>query len=230
MTRIQLPDCNVPLYCCSAASIQCVCTKTHTVAMQVFPPQRADILTWWPMKSKVQQPLVGFMVTFDINHWCTGSAVRFCPQDSSDHSLILLTKTGLYINTSLGGHLLDMRLLLPEGKKRSSSSNTAGGLLNSVPQAAKGQNLQVCFFSEEREKIVLTLESLLFLFITGVRGPVIFIGHTADILISAVYFWLWCQPLQFSSQNKRLWHVRMVRAVFTLVRVIRMGIINHWSF
>lgn len=50
------------------------------------------------------------------------------------------------------------------------------------------------FFPEEREKIVLTLESPLFLFITGVRGPVIFIGHTADILISTVHFWLWCQP------------------------------------
>lgn len=197
----------------------CVCTKTYTVATQVFPPQQADRLTWWPIKSKVQQPLVGFMVTFDINHWCTGSAVRFCPQDSSDHSLTLLTKTGLYINTSLGGHLLDMRLLLPEGEKRSSSSNTAGGLFNSVLQSVSSKRAKTCkwaFFSEEREKIVLTLESPLFLFITGVRGPVIFIGHTADILISAVYFWLWCQPLQFSSQNKRLWHVRMVRAVFTV--------------
>ena len=33
---------------------------------------------------------------------------------------------------------------------------------------------------------MLTLDSYLFLFITGVRGPVTFIGHAADILISAV--------------------------------------------
>lgn len=44
------------------------------------------------------------------------------------------------------------------------------------------------FFSSEREKIVLTLESLLFLLITGVRGPVNLIGQTADILILAVGF------------------------------------------
>lgn len=134
-TRIQLPNPNVSLHCCSAVSLQRACTKTYTVAMQVFSPQRTDSLTWWPIKSKVQQPLLGFMVTFDINHWCPGSAVRFCPQDSSDHSLTLLSKTGLYINTSLGGHLLDMRSLLPEEKKISSSSNTAGGLFNSAPQS-----------------------------------------------------------------------------------------------
>lgn len=217
-TRIQLPNPNVSLHCCSAVSLQRARPKTYTVAMQVFSPQRTDSLTWWPIKSKVQQPLLGFMVTFDINHWCPGSAVRFCPQDSSDHSLTLLSKTGLYINTSLGGHLLDMRSLLPEEKKISSSSNTAGGLFNSAPQSMSSKRAKpasgLFFFFGEREKIVLTLESPLFLFITGVRGPVIFIGHTADILISAVYFWLWCQPLQFSSQ-KRLWHVRVVCAIFT---------------
>lgn len=134
------------------------------------------------------------MVTFDINHWCPGSAVRFCPQDSSDHSLTLLSKTSLYINTSLGGHLLDMRSLLPEEKKkRSVSSNTAGGLFNSTPQTMSSKRAKTCecrlgFFSGERGKIVLTLESPLFLLITGVRGSVIFIGNTADILISAVHF------------------------------------------
>lgn len=204
-TRIQLPNPNVSLRCCSAVSLQRAYTKNYTVAKQVFLPQRTDSLTRWPIKSKVQQPLLGFMVAFDINHWCPGSAVRFCPQDSSDHSLTLLSKTGLYINTSLGGHLLDMRSLLPEGEKKKKKDLQAviplevslTALLSLW--AAKGQNLRVGFsFSGEREKIVLTLESPLFLFITGVRGPVIFIGHMADILISAVYFWLWCQPLQFS--------------------------------
>lgn len=113
------------------------------------------------------------------------------------------------INTSLGGHLLDMRSLLPEEKKKKLYLQAEIPLEVSLTAllslwAVKGQNLQVGpFFSGEMEKIVLTLESPLFLFITGVRGPVIFIGHTADILISAVYFWLWCQPLQFSSQKKK---------------------------
>lgn len=172
--------------------------------MQVFLP--SDSPTWWPIKPKVQQPLLGFMVTFDINHWYPGSEVRFCPQDSSDHSLTLLSKTGLYINTSLGEHLLDMRSLLPAEKNiylRAVIPLEVSLTALLRLQAAKGQNLQVGFFlSEERKKIVLTLESPLFLFITGSRGPVIFIGHTADILISAMYFWLWCQPLQISLQKK----------------------------
>ena len=123
-----------------------------------------------------------------------------------------------FTGRALTGHEV---VILPKGKKISSSSNTAGGLFNSAPQSMSSKRVKpvsgLFFFSGEWEKIVLTLESPLFLFITGVRGPVIFIGHTADILISAVHFWLWCQPLQFSSQKKRLWHVRVVCAIFTVI-------------
>lgn len=118
-----------------------------------------------------------------------GQRCDYCPQDSSDHSLTRLSKTGLSIS-ALGRHLLDMRSLLPEGKKYRQAVIPLEVSLTAFLSlcAAKGQNLQVGFFSGKREKIMLTLESQLFLFITRVRGPVIFIGRRADILISTVYF------------------------------------------
>lgn len=181
------------------------CPQNYTLAMQVFSPQRTHSLTWWPIKSKVQQPLLGFTVAFDINHWCPGSAVRSCPQDLSDHSFALPCETGLYINT-VGGHLLDMRLLLSE-KKRIFKQNSTGGLFNSAPQYTSGKWAKPAsglLFLEKGETTVLTLESPLFLFITGVRGPVIFTGRTADILISAAYVWLWCQlQPQFKKKRKK---------------------------
>lgn len=138
------------------------------------------------------------MVTIAINHWCPRSGVWFCPQDSSDHSLTLpyLKQASASILHWEGtywtwGHYCQIL------RKKMSSSCNSGGFLNNVPRSMsikRAKPVSGLFFPEEREKMMLTLESPLFLFITGVRAPVIFIGHTADILISAVYFWLWCQP------------------------------------
>lgn len=79
---------------------------------------RTVSLTWWPIKSNVQQPLLSFTVTFDINHSHQGSAVRF----QSAGFLWSLPRTPqqnrpLYITASLGGLLLDTRASLPEWKK-----------------------------------------------------------------------------------------------------------------
>lgn len=192
--------------------------NAYIVAVQVLLPQKVVSLTWWPIKSKVQQPLLSFTVTFDINHWCPGSAVWFYPHDSSDHSLTLLSNGPLhqfFTERALTGH----KVVIARGslKKTPQSGNTTGDLLNSVLQSMSDKTCKCAFFffSSEREKIVLTLEALLFLLITGVRGPVNLIGQMADILILAVGFWLWCQPLQFSLQN-RLWYVRAVCAIFTV--------------
>lgn len=153
-------------------------------------------LTWWPIKSNIQQPLLSFTVTFDINHSHQGSAVRF----QAAGLLWSLPRTPqqnrpLYITASLGGLLLDTRASLPERKKKYlqaviplAVSLTAFHSL----RAATGQKLRVGSFCGKREKIMLTLESQLFLFITRVRGPVIFIGRMADSLILTVHFWLWC--------------------------------------
>lgn len=162
-----------------------------------------------------------FMVAFDINHQCPGSGVQFCPRDSSDHSLTLTQQNRplrqYFTRRALTGH----EAVIARNKKK----NLQAVMLLEVSWttllslwASKGQNLWVAFFlfSWKREKIVLTLESLLFLFITGVRGPVIFIWHMADILILAVYVRLWCQPLQFSFPRRRLWHDRVVCAMFTV--------------
>lgn len=75
-------------------------------------------LTWWPIKSNIQQPLLSFTVTFDINHSHQGSAVRF----QAAGLLWSLPRTPrqnrpLYITASLGGLLLDTRAPLPERKK-----------------------------------------------------------------------------------------------------------------
>lgn len=131
-------------------------STTHVQSLtQVFLPQTASRLTWWPIKSKVQHPLLSFLVTFDINHWCPGSALQFYPQDSCDPSLTLLSETGIYITSSLGGYLLDMKLLLPrvrgvgvERKKNTEVSLTMFGIC-----AGKGQNLQVGFFLKKRRKL-----------------------------------------------------------------------------
>lgn len=124
----------------------------------------------------------------------SGLSKQICLQDSSDHSLTLLSKTGPYISASWGGHLLDMSLLLPDGKKYRQAVILLEVSLTAFLSlwAAKGQNQQAGFFSGKREKIMLTLESPLFLFIRRVRGPVSFIERMADILILTVYFWLWC--------------------------------------
>lgn len=109
--------------------------------------------------------------------------MRFCPQDSSDHSLTLHSKTGLYINAFSGRALTGQEIVTVRRKKIASGSNTTGGLFNSVPQSMSSKRAKPA-----SGKIMLTLESPLFLFITRVRGPVIFIGRMADILISTVHF------------------------------------------
>lgn len=133
---------------------------TYTVAMQVCSPQRTDSLTWWPIKSKVQQPLLGFMVTFDINHRCPGSAVRFCPQDSSDHSLTLFSNNRP--QTSIlhweGTYWTWGRYCQRKKKIISSSSNTTGGLFNSAPQSVSGERAKPAsgpffFFLEKWRKL-----------------------------------------------------------------------------
>lgn len=137
--RLQWLNPNVSLNC-SAVSPQCVSTKTSTPASQVFSPQRTDSLTRWPIKSNVQQPLLGFMVTFDINHWRPGSAVRFCLQDSSDHSFTLHSKTGVYINAFFWeGTYWTWNCYSQKEKKIASSSNTAGGLFKSVPESMRSK-------------------------------------------------------------------------------------------
>lgn len=155
-TRIHLPNPNISLYCCSAVSLQCACTKMHTAAMQgFFLPQKADSQTWWPIKSKVQQPLLSFMVTFDINHQCPGQGCdsgRRIPLNTLSHSH---SQPGLYINTPLGGHLLDIKPLQPEVKNKSSSSNAAGGLYNNTPQSVSIKRTNAAsgpfFFPYERK-------------------------------------------------------------------------------
>lgn len=119
---------------------------------------RTVSLTWWPIKSNVQQPLLSFMVTFDINHSHQGSAVRF----QSAGFLWSLPRTPqqnrpLYITASLGGLLLDTRASLPEWKKTSSSCNTTGGLFNGVPQSTSSKGAKPAsglYFCEKGENYV----------------------------------------------------------------------------
>lgn len=59
---------------------------------------------------------------------------------------------------------------------------------NNAPQTRSVKRAKPVSGLEEREKIVLTLDSPVFLLITGVRAPMIFIGRTVDILIWTVYF------------------------------------------
>lgn len=123
-----------------------------------------------------------------------GQQWDFSLQDSSDRSLALLSKTDLY--TSLrrweGSYWTRERCCQNEKKHLQAVIPLEVSLtaFHSL-RAAKGQNLRVGSISVKREKIMLTLESQLFLFFTRVRGPVIFIGRTADSLILTVYFWLW---------------------------------------
>lgn len=151
-TIIHLSSPNVSLDFCSAV---CACTKTYTVAVHFFSsssfkPQRADSLTWWPIKSKVQQPLLGFMVTFDINHRCPGSAVRWCPRDSSDHSLTV-TQQSRPLHQYLTGRALTGHEVVTAWRKK---KNLQAVLLLEVSLTAlrslwvaKRQNLQEGLFS-----------------------------------------------------------------------------------
>ena len=78
------------------------------------------------------------------------------------------------INTSLGGHLLDMRSLLPEEKKKKiiySPNKTAGGPFNTTPQSG----------SSERAK--------------PASGPFFFLEKWRKLC------WLWSPPCFSSSQE-----------------------------
>lgn len=161
------------------------------------------------------------MVTFDINQRCPGSAVRCCPQDSSDHPPHTHTERGLYINTSLGGHLLDMRSLLPEVKKKKNNLQAVILLEVSLTAllslwAAKRQNLQVGFFFPKKERKLCWLWSLpcfsssqewgVQWFLWGIRLTFWFRQCTFDFDVN---------PCNFLCKKKRLWHVWVVCAIFT---------------
>lgn len=127
--------------------------NAYIVAVQVLLPQKAGSLTWWPIKSKVQQPLLSFTVTFDINHWCPGSAVWFYPHDSSDHSLTLLSNGPLhqfFTERALTGH----KVVIARGslKKPPQSGNTTGDLLNSVLQSMSDKTCKCAFFFFVRKR------------------------------------------------------------------------------
>lgn len=192
---------------------------TYTVAMQVCSPQRTDSLTWWPIKSKVQQPLLGFMVTFDINHRCPGSAVRFCPQDSSDHSLTLLSNNrpqtsilhweGTY--WTWGRYCQRKKKLYLQAVIPLEVSLTA--LLSLW--AVKGQNLQVgpFFFWRNRENCV------------DFGVPLVSLHHRSEGSSDRLTFWFrQCtfdfdvSPCNFprKKKKKRLWHVGVVCVIFTV--------------
>lgn len=127
--------------------------NAYIVAVQVLLPQKAGSLTWWPIKSKVQQPLLSFTVTFDINHWCPGSAVWFYPHDSSDHCLTLLSNGPLhqfFTERALTGH----KVVIARGslKKPPQSGNTTGDLLNSVLQSMSDKTCKCAFFFFVRKR------------------------------------------------------------------------------
>lgn len=135
--------------------------NAYIVAVQVLLPQKAGSLTWWPIKSKVQQPLLSFTVTFDINHWCPGSAVWFYPHDSSDHSLTLLSNGPLhqfFTERALTGH----KVVIARGslKKPPQSGNTTGDLLNSVLQSMSDKTCKCAFFFRQKERKLCWLWSL----------------------------------------------------------------------
>ena len=78
---------------------------------------------------------------------------------------------------------------------------------------AKGEKSGVGFFSSSsffwaEEKMLLTLDSHLLLFITGVKGWLIFMGRAADILISAKHCFstLMSTPVIFPKKGG-MWYV-----------------------
>lgn len=204
---------------CSAEPPHCVSTKAE--ALQIFRPQRTVSLTRWPIKSNVQQPLLSFMVTFDINHSHQGSAMRFQPAGllwSLPHTP--RQNRPLYITASLGGLLLDMRASLPEGKKISSSCNTTGGLFNGVPHSTSGKGAKPAsgrFFCEKGENDV------------DFGVSIVSLHHTSEG--SSDFHWAYGWQFDFDSVlstlmltsaiclQKRLWHAGVacaVCAVFTV--------------
>lgn len=147
----------------------------------------------------------------------SGLSKQICLQDSSDHSLTLLSKTGPYISASWGGYLLDMSLLLPDGEKISSSSNTTGGLFNSVPQSMSSKRAKPAsrlFFWKKGENYVDFGVSIVSLHQTSEGSSEFYWAYGWYFDFDCVLLTLMLTPAIFLQ--KGFWHIRPVCAICTL--------------
>lgn len=84
-------------------------------------------------------------------------------------------QTNLYIISSLGGHLLDVGFYCQDFLKEEEDS--LNGAFNFMWRTET--ELWVGSLSAKERKMMLSLENSVFLFITGLKGPMTFIGLSA---------------------------------------------------
>lgn len=213
-SRFQFLDPNVSLNC-SAVSLQRVSTKTYTWALQVFfttENRQPDMVA---NKIKCTTSPVGFH-----GHIWHQSLTSRVSSAIFVHRIPLITplhSTAKQASPSmlfLGGHLLDMRLLLSEGKKIASGSNTTGGL-SSVYEQQKGKTCKWAFFSGKKGENYVDF---------GVS--IVSLHHTSEG--SSDFYWAYGWHFDFDSAlltlmltpaiflQKRLWHIGVVCAICTV--------------